>query len=453
MTQLPSVQIDLVTEDAAVGVAALIANRNPQPGEVQVPLRGRIAFDHIALIGEHEPGESFVITVDGELAFEEGAFRHGWQGVVAPGSPDDATTRFELTPPIDYLQGSSIEVRVTVLDVVAAVWTFVVFDQAAPLISSAVAVNKDQILVTFTEPVLMENAALPNDALNPANYVIERVSRPAATPTVIDVDRASDSAVLLTTEFELTFGAGYMLVVSDVCDEFDNAILPPLNIAAFAGYQPPFPPGRRFLLHDFVPSVAIAADMSGDLRLFLACLQDSVNLHLHSIDKWSEHLDPDYAPEPFLDAMLADLGNPFEFELDVTDKRKLVKLLVRIYQLKGTAIGIVDVVRFFLGIEVEVEAFNGVGWRLGIDKISSGLTPATPNPAIVGAGTRAIYAFRVVTSEILTPEQRSRCEQIAVYMKGASEHFVGAKDGTPIPPVFRFLKLGVTRLGFTRLAG
>jgi CheY-like chemotaxis protein len=52
-----------------------------------------------------------------------------------------------------------------------------------------------------------------------------------------------------------------------------------------------------------------------------------------------EILDLERAPEPFLDAMLSDLGNPFELELDVLRKRRLVARLVDMYRKRGTAAG------------------------------------------------------------------------------------------------------------------
>lgn len=436
----------------------LVANRNPQPGEVQIPLDAAIEFDFIRTSGARLDDDDFVITVNGVVAFEGtqdgGDFQPGFSGDAFGLVPDDATIRFVLYSIAAFASGQVVTVEVDVNDGDSVFsWSFTAYDTIPPLLLSVAAVNKDQIRVMFNEPVSMVSSAIEGDALNPDSYYIERISRPATTPAVLSVERVSDTTVLLTTSFELTFGAAYMLVVTGIEDEFDNVFLPPDNVVEFTGWLPPFPAGRRFLLHDFVPAFTLAEDATDELRLFLGCLQDSTNLILHLADKWAEIIDPDFAPESFLDAMLADLGNPFEFELTTVEaKRKLAKLLVRIYQLKGTARGMIDVVRFFLGIEISIEIFNGRGWRLGYDKLS-GVTVAQPNPAIIGPSGRALYSFRVNTAVILTDTQREQITSIATYMKGAQEHLVGVRDATAAPIPFPYLKLDFTKLGYSKLAG
>jgi phage tail-like protein len=449
--QLPSIQLDLVVEE--VGVPESIANRNPQPGEAQAPLDATIEFDYLRPDGFLPATADFVVTIASVIAWSSGAFQNGWTGSIVRASPDGGSVRFALSQTLgSFASGQEVQVQVEVGSF-SATWSFFAYDITPPLLSIVRSVNKDQVLVVFNEPVTMASAAILGDALNPRSYTIERVTRPAATPSVAKVDQLSTSSVLLTTAFELTFGAGYMLVVSGITDEFDNVFLPPDNVAEFAGWLPPFPDGRKFLLHNFVPAFALAQDSTDDLRLFLGCLQDTTNLLMHLIDKWAEILDPDVAPEAFVDAMLLDLGNPFAFDLTVEAKRKLAKILVRIYQLKGTVPGIIDVVRFFLGIEVTVQVFNGLGWKLGYDKISSSATVASPNPAIIGAGGRALYSFRVLTTEMLSDVQRSEIVTIATYMKGAPEHMIGVRDGTVLPTPLVYWKLAFTKLGFVKIAG
>lgn len=437
-----SIEISASTAAAPLGLAlatyngatvaageTLVANRNPQPSEVQVPLVATINFDFIRIAGS-DPDDEFLITVNGTVAYN-GDFQNGFTGDVEEEAPDDATWRFHITPPEPFTSGQVVAVHLEVNGDEIFDWSFTAYDLTPPLFASVAAVNKDQVRVTFNEEVTMVSASVEGDALNPSSYFIERVSRPAVTPTVTAVERMSDNVVLLTTSIELTFGAFYMLVVTGITDEFENLFEPPDNTIQFAGFLPPFPAGRRFLLHDFVPTFTLAEDVTDDLRLFLGCLQDTTNLLLHMVDKWGEILDPDEAPEEFLDAMLADLGNPFDFELPTPDvKRKLAKVLVRIYQLKGTVRGIVDVVRFFLGIEIEVDVFNGKGWRLGFDKLSSATQIASPNPAIIGPSGGALYSFRVLTESTLTDLQRTQITTIARYMKGAQEHLVPGR--TPL---------------------
>lgn len=431
----------------------MVANRNPQPGEVQVPLEADVEFDYIQADESPLPANStFTIWINGVVVWNASGFQAGRFGILGRESPDAGTLRFTISGN-SFAPGQPVTVLVDQgSGDFQASWTFIAYDTIPPLLAAVQAVNKDQVRLAFNEPVLMQSSAIEGDALNPESYFIERVSKPAATPAVIAVERVSETVVMLTTAFELTFGAQYMLVVSGISDEFDNAFLPPDNVVPFTGWLPPFPPGRQFLLHRFVPAFVLGQDMTDELRLFLGCLQDTTNLLLHLIDKWAEILDPDLASEAFLDQMLVDLGNPFVFDLSVDSKRKLIKVLVRIYQLKGTIPGIVDVVRFFVGVEVSVEVFNGLGWQLGVDKLSDSSHVASPNPAIVGAGGRARYSFRVRTDEILTDEQRSQIATIATYMKGAPEHMVGVLDGTAPAYTYRFWKLGFTQVGHAKIA-
>ena len=83
------------------------------------------------------------------------------------------------------------------------------------------------------------------------------------------------------------------------------------------------------------------------------------------LEKAEHDLGADLAAERFLDLMLQDLGNPFPFDLSAADKRRLLNVLVAIYREKGTAVGIKNVIRFFLGLEVDIITYTGEGLVLG----------------------------------------------------------------------------------------
>ena len=149
------------------------------------------------------------------------------------------------------------------------------------------------------------------------------------------------------------------------------------------------------------------------------------------IDRWTNIIDPDVCSEAFLDAILVDLGNPFEFgDLTVTEKRRLVRILVQIYKAKGTGQGVIDVIRFFLGIEVEIDVFNGSGWELTTDDVDPSIGDElsqqgedAPDPAVLGPGDQALlYTFVVVSPQNLTDDERDRMMEIVEYMKPAHTH-------------------------------
>ena len=210
----------------------------------------------------------------------------------------------------------------------------------------------------------------------------------------------------------------------------------------FVAFVPPKPAGRRFRLIKFLPQINRDEDVTGELARFVACLQEVTDLLLFDIDSFTDILDPDKAPEPFLDAMLFDLGNPFNFDLSEIDKRRLIDVLVEMYKQKGTQVGIVNVIRFFIGIEVTIVPFNPTTWVLGEGELGE--------DTILGPSAQFnLYAFNIVSPIALTAEQRKRIRSLVDLMKVAHEHFVDLIE--PDTTVIDHVELGESELGETFL--
>lgn len=74
-----------------------------------------------------------------------------------------------------------------------------------------------------------------------------------------------------------------------------------------------------------------------------------------------------FRTEPALLPVLAErLGWTLDRAAPLALQRKVVSLLVPLYQTKGTRPGIVQVLRLFLGLECRVRAAWAQGWRLGV---------------------------------------------------------------------------------------
>lgn len=451
---LPAWYVDgVVLDDLGLGLGdeyLRVINRNPEPDEVEVPSGTPIALD-LASDASNTPGLSatqvFVKTGTGpEVLAYDGpgtGFQPGWDGPSsATSSPDANTRRVVIDPTTDFESLAVVTVRV--LSQVTAQpgpqldesWTFTIEDLTAPVLETALAREKAVVRVTFDEPVVMTDAA--DGALNPANYAFERLTVPAVNVLAEGVEQVTTSSVDVLLDIEMTPGATYRVTVTGVEDLKGNPIAAPFNAAEFSGFRPAVPEGRSFDLLRMLPQKNRDED-PGDLRKFVGVLQEVTDLLLCSIDRWTDILDPDRAPEAFLDAMLHDLGNPFAFDLSATEKRKLIRVLVSAYKQKGTAPGIINLVRFFLGIEVEIVAFAGEGWELGIDELGE--------DSVLGPGSSfGLYSFEIVSPVVLTPEQRTRIKEIADYMKPAHTHCIRIVE-PEIPVVIDHLELGLSELG------
>ena len=111
------------------------------------------------------------------------------------------------------------------------------------------------------------------------------------------------------------------------------------------------------------------------------------------------------------DLILADLGNPFPFELDVLGKRRLASVLVEMYRQKGTAKGITNAIRFFLGIDISaITPFNADTLTLGESELGVDW--------VLGPSDRfARYAFNVEVARILSALERRQLRAIVEYLK------------------------------------
>jgi phage tail-like protein len=256
---------------------------------------------------------------------------------------------------------------------------------------------------------------------------------------VLAVEPVTSSAVDLVTDIPLTPAASYRVDVEGVADVSGAVIGAADGAAVFTGFVPPRPANRMFDLYRFLPEINRREDETGDLQRFLACLQEVTDLVLVDIDRFTDILDPDLAPEPFVDLMLGELGDPFAFDLSTVDKRRLLNVLVAMYREKGTAPGIVNAVRFFLGLEVQITAYAGEALTLGDSMLGEDW--------VLGPSSLfAALAFEVVSPRLLSTEERRRLRQIVDYLKPAQTHF--ARLVEPVPPeTVDDVELGQSELG------
>ena len=365
--------------------------------------------------------------------------------VPLPLPSQDQRTLVVLTPDTPFLSGATVSVSVQASDFNGlpiqpgpTVYSFAIADTTAPELLGASAQDVETVRVTWTEAVVAVSPLGANDALNPALYTFTPViggvvpAVPAGATSIAAVSGLTNTFDV-TTSTELSPGILYSLAVAGVEDPSGNS---EIALITFTAFTPPAPARRFFDLYRVLPRYNRDADVSLDLKRFVACIQEPATLLLYDIDRWTDILDVDIAAEQYLDAMLADLGNPFPFILSVTDKRRLIRLLVPIYQQKGTPDGIINTVRFFLGLTITIVPYDGEGMQLGVSQLGLNW--------ILGPGNSfALYAFRIISGIALTAEQ---IEFIANYMKPAHTHLIEIVQPST-PPTYDPLELGISRLG------
>jgi len=117
-------------------------------------------------------------------------------------------------------------------------------------------------------------------------------------------------------------------------------------------------------------------------------------------------------------------------------------MLVEMYRQKGTAVGIENAIRFFLGIDITaITAFTGTTLILGESELGVDWE--------LGPSDRfARYAFDVEVDEPLSDTERRQIRAIVDYLKPAHTHFVDLIE-PGVPPTFDHWELGISELGWT----
>jgi phage tail-like protein len=433
--ELPRLQVESLALLTSASRPVLI-NRDPAPGETGVPVDSVVALELV------DPGPDGVdraatrVWVDDVLAFD-GNPTAAFAGPLASVTQTDDTLRIVLHPAQLLASLASVAVHVVSRTVGGAgvldeTYAFTVEDRIAPRLVSGQAVAQRQVRLVFDEPVLLPTSA---------GFLVTPRGAPAV-PVAVVAAEVSGNTLLASLDTEMTPDVDYEVLAFGVTDLSANPVLPPFDRVRFAGFRPARPPSRRFELWQMLPKHNRRDDTTGDLSRFIACLQEVTDLLLADVDRWPDIFDLERAPAPFLELILADLGNPFPFELDLLSQRRLAAVLVELYRQKGTAKGIQNAIRFFLGIDsAELASFNADTLVLGESALGVDW--------VLGPSDRfGRYAFNVAVSRILTSTERRQLRAIVEYLKPAHTHFVDLVE--PVPPVIPdHWELGLSELSLS----
>lgn len=438
---MPRLELPSLVADEVAGVRAerrlVLGNRDPAPDETGVALESTIALELIDVGRDGVDPARARVWIGDELALDAGAIQPGFDGPRASVLVSADTLRVVLDPIAPFPSQATLEVRVQASTRGGAAtlderYAFVAEDRTSPRLLAVQAIAPTRLRLGFDELVRVTD---------PSGFVLRPTSAPAV-PLEVRHAEAEDSTVVLELHTPMTPEATYEVRVTGVEDAAGNVILPPFDRATFVGFRPPRPERRRFELLSMLPKHNRREDTTGDLQRFIACLQEVTDLLLAEIDRFADVIDLERAPESFIDLALRDLGNPFPFELDLTAKRRLAASLVRMYREKGTAAGIRNAVRFFLGIEVAaITSFTAETLALGESELGIDW--------VLGPSERfARYAFNVHVDRVLTPVERRHLRRIVDYLRPAHTHFVDLIE--PLAPaVIDHWILGLSELGTT----
>jgi phage tail-like protein len=354
-----------------------------------------------------------------------------------------------------------------------------------PQALSVVPVARRVIEITFDMPVIVRdltqdlvapddrytpvdwvgNGGNSFDAANPDNFVLSRPSSgslvsPGEAADIesiviaeVELERTEESTyfvspvIRVTLDYQMTARASYKVSIANIKHSAGEVIVP-VDVD-FTGYIVSQVDRNSLILIDTLPDIVQIWDNegTGDLAKFFTAIQEVFERILEDVDSFFlETSDIDKMREEFLDLALYDLGNPFFADfpsLSANQKRKLLSILVALYKQKGTCVGLLNVVLFFTGVQLDdcKEPWD-LTWIL--EHATRGLLGTS---TYLGPSAQFdLYSFWVVSSVVLTAEQITQINAIADYMKPAHTHFLGIiQPSVGVSP--EFWSIGTSKLG------
>lgn len=422
---LATLAVDDVQGVSVSGRFALIL-RDPEPEQDDISVSNNVYFRLVDLDGDPAVGWAHNTQVYADrgsgwenVYYTAGGFVSPWNGgssSVSSHGGADPYAYLDLTADYTSTFASRNTIRIRVLvnsgDLDETYW-FRVEDTTQPQLVSADTFDQTTIYVTFTEQMAETG---DGSILDTDKWTITRNNvdpEPGVNLTVTNVIPYTQSVAygfgygpfghgpfghashvyVVTVNWEMTPDCPYNISLAATAeDESGNVIDTSYDDTDFDGFAPDTPEDRRFDLWFMLPEVLRQADISEDLRRWVNCLQEIVDLLLYEIDHMGDQIDWDLCTDEQIELLLYQLGNPFnwdELELTSAQKRKLASLLVPIYKLKGTDVGTENAIFLLLGKTVEIVDYLVDTWVLGVDELGDG------SPAAVVSDAAETYDFSV----------------------------------------------------------
>jgi phage tail-like protein len=213
----------------------------------------------------------------------------------------------------------------------------------------------------------------------------------------------------------------------------------------------------RLILKDLMPYANLRADASLDYEGFLEeVLQVALDELLAEVDRFKFVNDSDRVDvDQILDAMLEDLGNPFDVvSATANTKRKLIRELVTIYKEMGTAQAIIRIIELLSSYTVTAIISPSPilrGWELGVDVLGDGIHPIglfDPSDFIMLWPSKHFQrlTFSVELDTDPTPADTAYLTKLVKIVKPCYMHFTGFDRVVP-PPAPQHWEIGESQIG------
>ena len=174
--------------------------------------------------------------------------------------------------------------------------------------------------------------------------------------------------------------------------------------------------GYKIRRNDDVPAFYFEEE---DTRKFLEILEYGTDNLRADIAKLLESVNYEKAEEQYLDLMLQEIGWIVDLELDITLKRKALKIAQDMYGKKGLHSGLIEAVQTLVGLTITIDnpaddaIIIEVRWRIPFNRIM---------------GPEGLLLFTIHAPTTTTAAEEVMIEKIADFMKWAPSMYTIVKD-------------------------
>ena len=159
-----------------------------------------------------------------------------------------------------------------------------------------------------------------------------------------------------------------------------------MSRAHVPGLVSPHPLGER------LPSMYLEDSL---VQRLTAALDEVLAPIFSSLDNLGAYLDPDLAPDDFLQWLGGWVGMALDESWPVERRRAVLAQAVDLYRVRGTVLGLEAHLRLLTGAEVEIQETGGTAWSTSADAEPPGSPHFALQVRVRAAGAAGLDAARL----------------------------------------------------------